>query len=121
MSLVDGAASPWPLAARVRQVTLAVRVTATCMFVLLLTSQFTPAIAERRETPGKIAQEDHVVTARASSTTKADACSSSVDKAYNLCIIQGFFNITRTDCDCTQSDVPGAPTWECVGSATCKK
>jgi hypothetical protein len=93
--------------------------TASCIFVLLMTSQFAPAVAE--ETTRKFAQYDNAITAKVSSTTKADACSSSVDKAYNLCMIQGLFNITRVTCDCTQSEVPGAPAWECTGTAACQK
>jgi hypothetical protein len=69
----------------------------------------------------KLAQEDHVMTATASSTTKAGACSSATDKAYNLCMIQGFFNIKRVYCDCTQREVPRPPMWECVGTAACQK
>jgi hypothetical protein len=93
--------------------------TATCLFVLLMTSQFAPALAE--ETARQFAQYDGVITARVSSATKADACSSSVDKAYNLCMIRGLFNITRVTCECTQTEVPGPSTWECVGTAACQK
>jgi hypothetical protein len=85
--------------------------TATHAILLLITAQFTPAFA----------QEDHVITAQSTSATRADACNSSVDKAYNRCMIQGFFNITRVSCECTQSEGPGLPTWECVATATCKK
>ena len=67
------------------------------------------------------AQEDHVVTAQTSSSSRADACSSSVGKAYNSCIIQGWFNVGRVNCECTQSATPGPLTWECVATATCKK
>jgi hypothetical protein len=66
-------------------------------------------------------QEDHVVTAQNSSSSRGDACTSSVGKAYNLCIIQGWFNVTRVVCECTQSEAPGRQTWECVATATCKK
>jgi hypothetical protein len=93
--------------------------TASCLFVLLMTSQVAPAVAA--ETTRQFAQYDNVITARGLSSTKADACSSSVDKAYNLCLIQGFFNVTRVTCDCTQNEVPGAPTWECTGTAACQK
>ena len=55
--------------------------TAMCMLVLLVTSQFTPAIAQ---TVRQLAQQDHVETATASSSTRTDACSSAVDKAFNL-------------------------------------
>jgi len=78
---------------------------------LLMVSQSTSAWA----------QEDHVVTAQASSSSRADACTSSVGKAYNLCIIQSWFNVTRINCECTQSEAHGLPTWECVATATCKK
>jgi hypothetical protein len=53
------------------------------------------------------AQEDHVVTAQTSSSNRADACTSSTGKVYNLCIIQGWFNVTRVICECTQSEAPG--------------
>jgi hypothetical protein len=65
------------------------------MFVLLATSQPSPAIAERQEAAIRLAQQEQVMTATVSSATRADACTSSIDKAYNLCMIQGFFNITR--------------------------
>ena len=91
----------------------------TCLLVLLMTSQIAPAVAG--ETARKFAQYDNAITARVSAATKADACSSSVDKAYNLCMIQGFFNISRVTCDCTQSEVPGPPAWECTGVAACQK
>src|SRR5262245_60257980 len=67
------------------------------------------------------AQEEHVVTAQTSVSSMADACNSSVGKAYNLCIIQGWFNLTRVTCECTHSEAPGPPTWECVATAICKK
>jgi hypothetical protein len=94
--------------------------TASCMFALLMTSQFAPAIAQ--ETKRKFAQQyDNAITARVSSPTKADACSSSVDKAYNLCMLQGLYNITRVTCECTQGEVPGLSTWDCTGVAVCQK
>jgi hypothetical protein len=92
---------------------------ATCVLVLLMTSHVAPAIAE--DTTTRLAQSDNVITARVTSATKADACSSSVDKAYNLCMINGMFNITRVTCDCIESGVRGAPTWECTGTAACQK
>lgn len=92
--------------------------TAICMLALLVTLQFTPAIAQ---TIRKLAQQDRVITASSSGPIKADACNSSVDKAYNLCMIEGYFNISSVKCDCTQRDIPGAPIWECVGTASCKK
>ena len=49
------------------------------------------------------------------------ACTSSIEKASNLCMLQGLFNIGRLNCDCTQPDIPGVPIWECVGTAACKK
>src|SRR5262249_50249869 len=67
------------------------------------------------------AQEDHVVTAQTTASSRADACTSSSGKAYNLCTIQGWFNVTRINCECTQGEAHGLPTWECVASATCKK
>jgi hypothetical protein len=78
---------------------------------LLMISQSTSASA----------QEDHVVTAQTSSGSRADACTSSTGKAYNLCTIQGWNNVTRVICECTQSEARGLPTWECVATATCKK
>ena len=66
------------------------------------------------------AQQDHVVTAQTSSSSRADACSSSTGKAFNLCIIQGWFNVTRVNCECTQSEAPRSPMWECIATATCK-
>jgi hypothetical protein len=85
--------------------------TATITALLLAAWHVTPAFA----------QEDHVITAQASSAVRAEACNSSVDKAYNLCMIQGLFNIGRVNCECTQNESPGLPTWECVATARCKK
>src|SRR5262249_15263300 len=84
---------------------------ATITALLLAAWPVTPAFA----------QEDHVITAQASSAVRAEACNSSVDKAYNLCMIQGLFNIGRVNCECTQTESPGLPTWECVATARCKK
>jgi hypothetical protein len=84
---------------------------ATHAILLLITAHVTPAFA----------QEDQVITAQASSTVRAEACNSSVDKAYNLCMIRGLFNIGRVNCECTQSEGGGLPTWECVATARCKK
>jgi hypothetical protein len=81
---------------------------------LLATSQCTPAIAET-------AQQDQVITATASASTRSAACTSSIEKASNLCMLQGLFNIGRLNCDCTQADGPGTPIWECVATAACKK
>jgi hypothetical protein len=88
--------------------------TATCMLVLSGIWQFSPALAQT-------SQQDQLLTATSSAPTRSAACSSSIAKAYNLCTIRGFFNITSVKCDCTQADVPGAPMWECVGTAVCKK
>jgi hypothetical protein len=81
---------------------------------LALRGQFAPVRAETR-------QQDQVLTATASGSTRSAACTSSMEKASNLCMLQGLFNIERLNCDCTQGDVPGAPIWECVGTAACKK
>jgi hypothetical protein len=95
--------------------------TATCLCTLLMTSH-APATAQRQHTATRLAQqEDRVMTATVSSSTKVDACSSSMDKAFNLCIIRGFNNIKRVTCDCTESGPPAAPNWECVGTAMCQK
>ena len=51
---------------------------------LLMVSQSTSAWA----------QEDHVVTAQTSSSSRADACTSSVGKAYNLCIMGSLKKLT---------------------------
>ena len=91
---------------------------AICMFVLLATS-LCPAVAEPRKAI-RLAQQQ-IMTATASSATRADACTSATDKAYNLCMIQGLFNIKSVHCECTQSGVRGAPAWECVGTAECQK
>jgi hypothetical protein len=126
------AAAAWPLMAQAQQPGKArigvigprpftVLTTATCMLVLLTTSRFAPAFADGQETAKTLAQQDDVVTAKASSTTEAVACDLSMNKALNLCMIRGLFNITRVSCDCSQKDIPGAPTWECVGTAACQK
>jgi hypothetical protein len=95
--------------------------TATCM--LLVTSQFAPPMGEHQEIiSSRFAQQDHqIMTAIASSDSKSEACSSSTDKAFNLCMVRGFFTITSVYCDCTESKIRGTPAWECVGTATCKK
>ena len=66
-------------------------------------------------------QQDQVVTATASASSESSACSASQGQAYNLCMIRGFFNITGVTCTCTQTGSVGAPKWECVGTAKCKK
>jgi hypothetical protein len=65
-------------------------------------------------------QQDQAMTATASASSKSDACTASMGKAYSLCTARGFFNITGVTCDCNQRSAPGAP-WECVATATCKK
>jgi hypothetical protein len=65
-------------------------------------------------------QQEQAMTATASAPSRSDACTSSTDKAYSLCMAKGFFNIKSVSCDCNQPNVPGA-RWECVGTATCKK
>ena len=94
--------------------------TATCLFLLLTIFQFAPAIAKSHETERKLAQAD-VVTATASSSNKASACDLSIDKAFNLCMLRGLFNIGHTSCDCVQSGNPRTPIWECVGTVACQK
>jgi hypothetical protein len=86
---------------------------ATCVLAPLMSSQFTPMIAES-------AQQDQTMTAIASAPSKSDACTTSMDKAYAICMAKGFYNITSVNCDCNQRNVAGAP-WECEGTATCKK
>jgi hypothetical protein len=81
-----------------------------CISVLLTASQ-APALA----------QQDGVVTAKASAATKAAACDLSMDRALNLCMIRGLFSIAAMSCDCTQNNVSGASTWECVGTVACQK
>jgi type IV secretory pathway TrbF-like protein len=84
---------------------------AMCVIALLLSSQFTPVTA----------QQDQTMTATASALSKSDACTASEDHAYGLCMARGFFNIKSVSCDCNQRNIPGAPSWECAGTATCKK
>src|SRR5262245_3137497 len=57
----------------------------TTLFWLLIVLQPTSAWAE----------EDHVVTAHTTASSRADACTSSSGKAFNLCTIQGWFNVKR--------------------------
>jgi hypothetical protein len=66
------------------------------------------------------AQQDQSMTATASASSKSDACTASMGKAYGLCTARGFFNIKGVTCDCNQQNAPGA-LWECVATATCKK
>jgi hypothetical protein len=91
---------------------------ATCMFVLLMTSEF----ASAEEGPAtKLAQQGEIMTARASSNIRGDAWQSAIDKAWNLCMIRGLYNITRVSGDCSQNDTPAALGWDCVGTAACQK
>jgi hypothetical protein len=73
------------------------------------------------EALAETSQQDQVLTATATAPSESSACSASQGKAYNLCIVRGFFNITGVSCTCTQKGSAGAPLWECVGTATCKK
>ena len=82
--------------------------------VLLVTSQFAPAIAETGE-------PDQVITATATASSESSACSAARGKAYNLCMVRNFFNIIGVTCTCTQRGSATAPMWECEGAATCKK
>jgi len=75
--------------------------------VLLVTSQFAPAIAETSE-------PDQVITATATASSESSACSAARGKAYNLCMVRNFFNIIGVTCTCTQTGSGTAPTWECV-------
>ena len=66
-------------------------------------------------------QPDQVITATATGSSEASACSAARGKAYNLCMVRNFFNIIGVSCTCTQKGSATAPTWECEGTATCKK
>jgi hypothetical protein len=81
---------------------------------LALLGQYVPAMAET-------AQQDQVLTATANASSRSAACTSAIGKASNLCMLRSLFNIGRINCDCTQADVPGAPVWECVATAACKR
>src|SRR5215475_9018497 len=95
---------------------------AICFSALIMTSQFAPAMAQRQHMAIQLAQqEEQVMTATVSSSTKDDACSSSTDKAFNLCIIRGLNSIKRVTCECTESGAPVSPKWEGVGTAVCQK
>jgi hypothetical protein len=94
---------------------------AICFSALMMSSQFAPAMAQRQYMAIQLAQqEEQVKTATASSSIKADACSLSTDKAFNLCIIQGLNSIKRVTCECTESGPRAAPKWECVGTVVCQ-
>jgi len=95
---------------------------AICFSALMMTSQFAPAMAQRQHMAIQVAQqEEQVMTATVSSSTKDDACTLSTDKAFNLCIIRSFNNVKRVTCECTESGPPQAPKWECVGTVACQK
>jgi len=82
--------------------------------LILLASSPSAAIAET-------SQVDQVITATATGSSEASACSAAQGKAYNLCMVRNFFNIIGVTCACTQKGSATAPVWECEGSATCKK
>jgi hypothetical protein len=84
------------------------------VLTILASSSLVEAIAET-------SPQDQVVTATSSASSESSACSASQGKAYNLCMVRGFFNITGVTCTCTQTASTGAALWECVGTATCKK
>jgi hypothetical protein len=84
------------------------------VLALLASSPFAEAIAET-------SPQDQVITTTASAPSESSACSASEGKAYNLCMVRGLFNIKGVSCTCTQQGSTGAPMWECVGTATCKK
>jgi hypothetical protein len=94
---------------------------AACMFGLLISSEFASAIAEGQKAATQLAQQGEIMTARASSNIRADAWQSAIDKAWNLCMIRGLYNITRVSSDCAQNDTAAALAWECVGTAACQK
>jgi hypothetical protein len=91
----------------------------TCMFALLMTSEFASAIAQ--ETTRNLTRQADIMTAKASSNMQGDAYDSAINKAWNLCMLRGLYNITRIRCDCAQNDTSGAFAWECVGTAECQK
>ena len=94
---------------------------ASCLCTLLMTLE-APLTAQRQHTATRLAQqEDRAMTATATSSTKADACNSSMDKAFNLCILQGLNDIKRLTCECTESGPSVVPNWECVRTAMCQK
>jgi hypothetical protein len=81
----------------------------------------TPAAVEGRRSVMRLAQQGDVMTASASGTTQADACTSAINVARNYCIQRGFFNILKVDCKCGQTSQPGPLAWDCVGTASCQK
>jgi hypothetical protein len=84
------------------------------VLAVLASSMFAHAIAETSE-------PDQIITATATASSESSACSAARGKAYNLCMVRNFFNIIGVTCSCTQTGSATAPTWECVGTATCKK
>ena len=65
------------------------------------------------------AQEDHVVTAQLPQVVGEMLALHLSGRLTTF--VQGWFNVTRVICECTQSEAPGRQTWECVATATCKK
>jgi putative N-acetylmannosamine-6-phosphate epimerase len=66
---------------------------------LALLAQCVPAMAET-------AQQDQVLTATATASSRSGACTSAIEKASNLCMIRSLFNIGRINCDCTKLKFP---------------
>ena len=64
-----------------------------------------------------LAQEGQATTAIASANDRGDACTQSIEKVINLCIMRGLNNIGRVHCDCVQD----GPKWTCTGVASCVK
>jgi hypothetical protein len=83
------------------------------VLALLASSLFANAIAET--------SQSDAITATATASSEASACSAAQGKAYNLCMVRSFFNITGVTCTCSQTGSAAAPLWECIGTATCKK
>src|SRR5215471_608560 len=91
--------------------------TATCVLVLLIFLGVCSAIAESQDSKEIPVQQDEVLTARAYSKVREDAWDSAKAKAWNLCMVRGFYNIKRLSADCTSAGLQ----WECVGTAECRK
>src|ERR1700730_2946620 len=64
-----------------------------------------------------LAQEGQATTAIASANDRGAACTQSIEKVINLCVMRGLNNIGRVHCDCVQD----GPKWTCTGAATCAK
>ena len=94
-------------------------ITATSVIVLLMGSGFASAIAEPQD--AAIPKQAEIMTAKASSNIQANAYDSAINKAWNLCMIRGLYNIIRVNGDCAQNDTSAALGWECVGTAACQK